>query len=83
MMLAAENAIETEPRRILTRRLRRGGWRRRTERREASLCVPQDGIVNPVGLRDRVVHQRIFAASSMSVARIVRTITEHLTGYAN
>jgi hypothetical protein len=32
---------------------------------------------------DRIVHQRIFAASSMSIPRIVRTITEHLTGYAN
>jgi hypothetical protein len=32
---------------------------------------------------DNVVHERIFAASSMSVQRIVRTITEHLTGYAN
>jgi hypothetical protein len=32
---------------------------------------------------DSVVHERIFAASSMSITRIVRTITEHLTGYAN
>lgn len=32
---------------------------------------------------DRIVHERIFAASSMSIPRIVRTITEHLTGYAN
>ena len=32
---------------------------------------------------ERVVHERIFAASPLSVTRIVRTITEHLTGYAN
>ena len=32
---------------------------------------------------DSLVQERIFAASSMSIARIVRTITEHLTGYAN
>jgi hypothetical protein len=41
------------------------------------------GITVALLSSDRVVHQRIFAASSMSVARIVRTITEHLTGYAN
>jgi hypothetical protein len=32
---------------------------------------------------ERVVHERIFAASPLSVSRIVRTITEHLTGYVN
>jgi hypothetical protein len=41
------------------------------------------GIVVALLSSDRVVHQRIFAASPMSVARIVRTITEHLTGYVS
>jgi hypothetical protein len=29
----------------------------------------------------RAIHERIFAASEVSVNRIARTITEHLTGY--
>jgi hypothetical protein len=29
----------------------------------------------------RVIHRRTFAASPMSVPRIVRTISEHLLGY--
>ena len=29
----------------------------------------------------RVIHARTFAASPMSVPRIVRTVTEHLLGY--
>jgi hypothetical protein len=29
----------------------------------------------------RVIHRRTFAASPMSIPRIVRTITEHLMGY--
>ena len=41
------------------------------------------GIVVALLRADHVVHERIFAASSMSIARIVRTITEHLPGYAN
>ncbi|HEY5349267.1 MAG TPA: hypothetical protein VIJ64_06035 [Candidatus Lustribacter sp.] len=41
------------------------------------------GIAVALLLRDRIVHERIFAASPMSVGRIVRTITEHLTGYVN
>jgi hypothetical protein len=41
------------------------------------------GITVALLRADHVVHERIFAASSMSVPRIVRTITEHLTGYAN
>jgi hypothetical protein len=32
---------------------------------------------------ERLVHERIFAASPLSVGRIVRTISEHLTGYVN
>jgi hypothetical protein len=39
------------------------------------------GIAVALLLGDRVVHERIFAASPMSVSRIVRWITEHLTGY--
>ena len=30
---------------------------------------------------DHVVHERIFAASPMSVQRVVQIIVEHLTGY--
>ena len=41
------------------------------------------GITVALLSSDRVVHERIFAASPMSVARIVRTISEHLMGYAN
>jgi hypothetical protein len=29
----------------------------------------------------RVIHARTFAASPMSIPRIVRTVTEHLLGY--
>lgn len=29
----------------------------------------------------RAIHERIFAASEVSVRRIARAITEHLTGY--
>lgn len=29
----------------------------------------------------RVIHERIFAASEISVGRMARAITEHLTGY--
>ena len=39
------------------------------------------GITVALLSADRLVHKRIFAASPMSVPRIVRTITEHLTGY--
>jgi hypothetical protein len=41
------------------------------------------GITVSLLSSDRVVHERIFAASPMSIARIVRTISEHLMGYAN
>ena len=41
------------------------------------------GITVMLLSRDRIVHERTFAASPLSIARIVRTITEHLTGYAN
>lgn len=29
----------------------------------------------------RIIHERTFAASPLSIGRIVRTMTEHLTGY--
>jgi hypothetical protein len=41
------------------------------------------GITVALLMSDRVVHERIFAASPMSVPRIARTITEHLRGYAS
>jgi hypothetical protein len=39
------------------------------------------GIAVSLMAGDRVVHQRIFAASDLSVARIARWVAEHLSGY--
>ena len=56
-----------------------------TNDRAGAKVVPSGttGIAVALISGERVVHERIFAASPMSVPRIVRTITEHLTGYAN
>lgn len=40
------------------------------------------GIAVALLSSDRIVHERIYAASPMSVPRIARMIIEHLTGYA-
>lgn len=39
------------------------------------------GLLLILRTNGRVIHERIFAASEVSVPRIARAITEHLTGY--
>ncbi len=39
------------------------------------------GIHVAYGTGGRIIHERTFAASPLSISRIVRTMTEHLTGY--
>lgn len=39
------------------------------------------GIAVALFSADRMVHERIYAASPLSIPRIARMITEHLTGY--
>jgi hypothetical protein len=39
------------------------------------------GIHVSYGTAGRIIHERTFAASPLSIGRIVRTMTEHLTGY--
>jgi hypothetical protein len=40
------------------------------------------GLLLVLRTNDRTIHERIFAASEVSIERIARAITEHLTGYA-
>jgi hypothetical protein len=53
--------------------------------REVVTIRPQGttGITLTYTSDERVIHTRTFAASTMSVDRIVRTATEHLTGYVD
>lgn len=55
-------------------------WTRGSE--EAALHPSTStGVLLRLVSRGRVIHEKIFAASEISVARIARAITEHLTGY--
>lgn len=58
-----------------------GVWSRGTEAAEVHPST-STGILLRLMSKGLVIHQRIFAASEMSVQRIARAITEHLTGYA-
>jgi hypothetical protein len=58
-----------------------GKWIRGTEVAEVHPST-STGVLLQLWSRGQVIHQRIFAASIMSVNRIARAITEHLTGYA-
>lgn len=57
-----------------------GMWGRNGEAAEIEPST-STGVLLRLTSKGQVVHQRIFAASEMSVSRIARAITEHLTGY--
>ena len=56
-------------------------WSRGNESAEVQPST-STGVKLRLASRGVVIHERIYAASGMSVPRIVRSITEHLTGYA-
>jgi hypothetical protein len=58
-----------------------GVWSRGTNAAEVHPST-STGILLQLATKGQVIHERIFAASEMSVSRIARAITEHLTGYA-
>ena len=58
-----------------------GMWMRGTEAAEVHPST-STGVLLQLSSRGQVIHQRIFAASEMSISKIARAITEHLTGYA-
>lgn len=59
-----------------------GQWSRGSEAAEIHPST-STGILLRLASKGQVIHERIFAASEMSISRIVRAITEHLTGYAS
>lgn len=58
-----------------------GHWSRDSESAEVRPST-STGILLRLFSNGLVIHERIYAASPMSVPRMVRSITEHLTGYA-
>jgi hypothetical protein len=58
-----------------------GHWSRGAEAAEVRPST-STGILLRLFSSGLVIHERIYAASPMSVPRMVRSITEHLTGYA-
>ena len=57
-----------------------GMWLRGSE--EAAIAPSSaTGVMLRLASKGRVIHEKIFAASEISVPRIARAITEHLTGY--
>jgi hypothetical protein len=58
-----------------------GVWSRGTNAAEIHPST-STGVLLQLATKGQVIHERIFAASEMSVSRIARAITEHLTGYA-
>jgi hypothetical protein len=61
--------------------LESGIWSRGTNAAEVHPST-STGILLRLATKGQVIHERIFAASEMSVPRIARAITEHLTEYA-
>jgi hypothetical protein len=57
-----------------------GVWHRGKESAEVHPST-STGVLLLLLTNGRVVQERIFAASEISIPRIARTITEHLTGY--
>jgi hypothetical protein len=57
-----------------------GMWSRGTETAEVHPST-STGVLLQLASKGRVIHERYFAASEVSVPRIARAITEHLTGY--
>jgi hypothetical protein len=57
-----------------------GMWSRGSETAEIHPST-STGVLLQLASKGRVVHERYFAASEVSVPRIARAITEHLTGY--
>jgi hypothetical protein len=78
-----DSRLEAEPRLDGSVRELRGDdcvWTRNDEG-VAIRAQGSTGILLEYLSRGRVVHQRVYAASPLSIERVVNTCAEHLTGY--